>query len=475
MCSIALVARELRLSARMHRRLLPLVLFGATLLPLRAAALPDLTPEIYSVTIETDQSVGAGDVGEGCAGSETGLTLLRFGLRTHNVGDADEVIGDPGCPDCKLYPGAACADPQFMCSPADGHNHPHFASFGRYELLDMRGNTVKLGAKRGFCLRDNGPKQNGCTAFDCNYQGISAGCYDDYAPRLPDGTPLGCQYIDVTGVSGIGTRAFRLRATVDPLQLLVDGNRANDVTEVVLPGCGDGVLQNGEECDPGAPDGVCCDADCHVIPGCDSNCALRPAGSVCRPATGPCDVAEVCDGASPLCPADAGLADGTACGATPEDCMRNVCRAGACTAERQMAGCLVGAACYQAGAADPADACQLCDPSRSVDLWSPDHDPTPTGIGCQLTRVERASQRIDCPRIAAGISAKLGRARHMADQLFGASPEAASRLESRLRRLSRRLSRLFERGNRRGCGSAAALAETNALVRQLRGMRAQTH
>jgi hypothetical protein len=452
----------------MHRRLLALVLLGGALAPLRAAALPDLTPEIYGVKIDTNQTPGPGDVAEGCAAATGGLTLLRFGLRTHNIGDEAEVIGDPGCPSCTLYPGAACANPNFVCSPANGHMHPHFASFGKYELLDMRGNIVKLGAKRGFCLRDD--LSCGSSPFTCNYQGISPGCFDDYKPEL------GCQYIDVTGVPGIGTRAFRLRATVDPLQLLADADRSNNVTEVVLPGCGDGVLQDGEECDPGVPgSGVCCDADCHVIPGCDSSCALRPAGSVCRPATGPCDVAEVCDGASPSCPADTGLADGAACGATSDDCIRNVCRVGACTAEQQLSGCLVGAGCYPAGAADPKDACQFCDPSRSIDLWSPDQDPTPKGVGCQLIRVERASQGIACPGgIAARMSAKLGRARHMADELLGVSPGAASRLESRLLRLSRRLSRLLQHGERRGCSSSAALAEMDALVSQLRGMRAQT-
>ena len=40
---------------------------------------------------------------------------------------------------------------------------------------------------------------------------------------------------------------------------------------------------------------------------------LREAGSVCRPAAGACDVAEVCDGTTPACPLDAFEATGTAC------------------------------------------------------------------------------------------------------------------------------------------------------------------
>ena len=444
----------------------PLLVLAFLLVPLPALALPDLMPEIYGVEIDTDQPADPGDVAEGCAGSTSGLTLLRFGLRTHNVGDEAEVIGDPGCPSpCSAFPNAICADPNFVCSPLSGHNHPHFASFGRYELLDMRGNLVKLGAKRGFCLQDDSSCSTG--TFSCTYQGISPGCFDDYRPTL------GCQYIDVTDVPGIGTRAFRLRATADPLQLLPDADRSNNVAEVVLPGCGDGVLQDGEECDPGVPGvGVCCDADCHPIPGCDSSCALRPAGSMCRPATGPCDVEEVCDGVSPACPADAGLPDGAACGSSSDLCVSNVCRAGACVAERAASGCLVGATCYQPGAVDPTNTCQRCDPRRSIDLWSPDHDPTPEGVVCQLARVERASQGIGCPDgIAGKIFVKLARARQMTDQLMTATPPAATRLGARLLRLGRRLAVLLQRGERRGCRSTGALAETQALMAQLHGMR----
>jgi len=46
-----------------------------------ALALPDLTPEIYAVEIDTDQTVSSGDVAEGCAGATSGRTLLRFGVR----------------------------------------------------------------------------------------------------------------------------------------------------------------------------------------------------------------------------------------------------------------------------------------------------------------------------------------------------------------------------------------------------------
>ncbi len=430
-------------------------------------ALPDLKPEIYAVAIDTNQSVGSGDVVEGCAGGTSGRTLLRFGVRARNVGDQPEVIGDPGCPDCHLYPGAACVNPDYQCSPADGHMHPHFVSFARYELLDIHGNDIAFGAKRGYCIGDDGPRPGCAMTYTCSNQGISPGCYDDYGPQL------GCQYIDVTDVQGIKTRAFRLRVTVDPLGILVDGDRSNNVAEVVLPGCGDGKLGPGEVCDPGIPGvGACCDADCHLIPGCDASCAGQPAGTVCRPATGPCDVTQTCDGTSVACPADAHVADGTPCGQGTPPCVVPECRAGACVSDQQPAGCLVGAACYLPGASDPRDACMSCDTSRSIDQLTPDLDPTPAGVVCQLERVMMATAAISCPdAVSTAIKRRLGRAQRIAARMID-SPAAARRGERRLLALGGGLSRLLTRGERRGCHSHTALAELQLLTDQLHAMLA---
>jgi hypothetical protein len=92
-------------------------------------------------------------------------------------------------------------------------------------------------------------------------------------------------------------------------------------------------------------DGVCCDqacgadtsdcAACSVAAGAavDGRCGPRVAGAVCRPASGGCDGAEVCDGKGTACPVDAPALDDTAC----DDGLRctdgDVCRAGACVGE----------------------------------------------------------------------------------------------------------------------------------------------
>jgi hypothetical protein len=74
-------------------------------------------------------------------------------------------------------------------------------------------------------------------------------------------------------------------------------------TSLVVP-CGDGVLDAGEQCDPG-PDvaGDCCTAGCEFVSG----------GTICRAAAAECDAAETCTGTATDCPADAVAPVGSAC------------------------------------------------------------------------------------------------------------------------------------------------------------------
>ncbi len=83
-------------------------------------------------------------------------------------------------------------------------------------------------------------------------------------------------------------------------------------------------------------DGVCCDTACNAGP-CDScvesgkigTCSPVASGTVCRPSTGECDVAETCSGQL-TCPADTTL-DGQPCSTDGEPCTTDVCSGKVCS------------------------------------------------------------------------------------------------------------------------------------------------
>jgi len=157
--------------------------------PTTAGALPDMTAEIRDVQLQLNTSVAAGDVAEGCAEAMSGVDLLRFSSLSKNVGSADLVLGDPECPTpCSDHPLEVCGNPDYVCSPAAGHNHPHYSNYARYELLDAGNQALVVGHKQGFCLLDsicNTPH------YTCTNQGLTAGCADQYSANL------GCQYLDM--------------------------------------------------------------------------------------------------------------------------------------------------------------------------------------------------------------------------------------------------------------------------------------
>lgn len=88
------------------------------------------------------------------------------------------------------------------------------------------------------------------------------------------------------------------------------------------------------ECESGyCVDGLCCDSACggddpqdcqacSVAAGASANgtCTVFSADSVCRAATGVCDVTEVCDGVAGACPANGYVAAGTVCGSGVVSC-----------------------------------------------------------------------------------------------------------------------------------------------------------
>uniref|UniRef100_A0A8D0MGM2 Disintegrin and metalloproteinase domain-containing protein 25-like n=1 Tax=Sus scrofa TaxID=9823 RepID=A0A8D0MGM2_PIG len=92
----------------------------------------------------------------------------------------------------------------------------------------------------------------------------------------------------------------------------------------MIKGCGNRVVDEGEQCDCGSrymcEKDPCCQSDCTLTAGADcafglccEECSFMPAGSMCRKEENECDLPEWCNGTSHQCPEDVYMQDGTSC------------------------------------------------------------------------------------------------------------------------------------------------------------------
>ncbi|XP_010071601.1 PREDICTED: disintegrin and metalloproteinase domain-containing protein 19, partial [Pterocles gutturalis] len=100
--------------------------------------------------------------------------------------------------------------------------------------------------------------------------------------------------------------------------------------------CGNGYLEEGEECDCGEVEeckNPCCNAStCSLKLGaecahgsCCHQCKLMSPGTLCREQSGLCDLPEYCTGESPFCPANSYQIDGASCDGGKAYCYSGMC------------------------------------------------------------------------------------------------------------------------------------------------------
>ncbi|OAQ61307.1 disintegrin-like metalloprotease [Purpureocillium lilacinum] len=139
----------------------------------------------------------------------------------------------------------------------------------------------------------------------------------------------------------IGNICSRLKSNMIKGNCLTDNKNVKTITGSQ---CGNGIVENGEDCDCGGEDGCknskCCNPQtCKFLNGavcdasnedcCTDQCQFASNGTVCRPSTGVCDVEEVCPGSHASCPEDKHKSDGDSCGSGLQ------CASGQCTSRDQ--------------------------------------------------------------------------------------------------------------------------------------------
>ncbi|GAA5863695.1 hypothetical protein JCM3774_001217 [Rhodotorula dairenensis] len=139
-------------------------------------------------------------------------------------------------------------------------------------------------------------------------------------------SPVSEKNVSAFSPCSIGNICTTLSSSLNTTCLASPGAPSNPPL-ISLQSCGNGILEEGEECDPGQNvDDPCCDAStCRFAPGavcdprnslcCTSQCQMASNGTVCRAAVDSrCDLVETCNGTSVACPDDKYRNDGSSCG-----------------------------------------------------------------------------------------------------------------------------------------------------------------
>jgi hypothetical protein len=153
------------------------------------------------------------EVAEGCVDAAGTRRIIRFASETANIGMADIVIGNPA------------TNPMFRWDTCRQRYVYDYHSL--YRLYSPGGELMSETWKVGVCLLDNfryviAPWVPVTPTYTCSNMGLTRGWSDLYS------LTFSCQYVDVTDVPD---GAYTLRAEVNPLGVLPEGDRSNNVEE----------------------------------------------------------------------------------------------------------------------------------------------------------------------------------------------------------------------------------------------------
>ncbi|XP_021701455.1 uncharacterized protein LOC5569251 isoform X6 [Aedes aegypti] len=151
----------------------------------------------------------------------------------------------------------------------------------------------------------------------------------------------------IVGLENVQPYKFSECSEIDYTVALRHGNGLclfNKPNEVVFrKNCGNGVVEEDEECDCGNAldcdktdpccDGITCklkkESQCATGPCCDK-CILKPPGVICRDAHNECDLPEYCNGETGQCPPDVHKKNGNPCGMNTSGLTTGYCFNGLC-------------------------------------------------------------------------------------------------------------------------------------------------
>lgn len=157
--------------------------------------------------------------------------------------------------------------------------------------------------------------------------------------------------------------------------------------------CGNGIVEDGEECDCGGEEGCgensCCDPEtCQFRDGaecddanemCCNNCTFASSDTICRESKGPCDPAEYCTGNSSTCPDDEHRDNGEECSDDDHPDYDLICISGHCTSRDLQCVQLLENTTLRVGG-DEVNVSRACDDDRSCQLSCVDPSSGPTCI-----------------------------------------------------------------------------------------------